>query len=193
MANVDASARHRRLITFSVLGIIILGLCACNNLLPGNLLADRLGPQEVPKYDYYELDDRSYCPVLPGAGDYYHPRVTSCFYAFTETTDERLLALIVKDMVHKQGLTGTTDGEKNVVWVQFDNPNDSHDNFEVFATGFYFEDKDDVGLVLSDYQVRRATVVDNVYVLEGYCTSLEDKCTLLDVSGNYRPGSSREG
>ena len=174
MADVDTSARYRRLGTFSVLGVIILGLCACNNLLPGNLLADLADrrdpqevpyPQEMPGYDYNELDDRS-CPALVGdvVGDS-QIRSTSCFMATTAATDKRLLALIVKDIAHEQQLASATDREVSVVWVQFDHPGD--DNFEGFATGFYFEDKDDAGFVLSEEDLQRATVVNNVYVVEG--------------------------
>jgi hypothetical protein len=162
MGNVDASARHRRLITFSVLGVIILGLCACNKLLPGNLLADRLDPPKVPKYKTYELDDRS-CHAF---ADPQPNKRHNCYVVTMEkTTDMQLLVLVVKDLLHNQRITDTDDWA-DAVWVQFSEPN-SHYNFETFATGFYLKDKDDPDWVLSDEEERRATVVDNVYVLEG--------------------------
>jgi hypothetical protein len=160
MRKAGASAPHRRLITFSVFGIVILALCACGNLSPG-----RPGPRKTPNYDYNELDSRS-CPQLVGdvVADS-RSRSSSCFMATTTATDKRLLALIVKDIVHEQQLTAAGDGVVELVWVPFDHPGDN--NFEAFATGFYFEDKDDAAFVLSDEELRRATVVDNVYVLEG--------------------------
>jgi hypothetical protein len=159
MGNVDASARYRRLITFSVLGIIILGLCACNNLLP-----DRGGPSKMPEYDYYEQDDRD-CPPLVDSQPNKPPKDTYCFVVTTEkTTDMRLLARIVKDMVDKQRIT--VNGRIDIVWVQFRDLGDTG-HFRIFATGFHFDDKDDADLVLSDEEQRRATVVDDVYVLEG--------------------------